>query len=145
MVAFIGAYAWMFVLMIRLSLAFPASVAEDLPAVEAIRRSGQLTCGAKGRIFLVMLIVYAGMYVVILIFVAILACLAAFAAFLFSILHLSLTKPWSFLGLILLVPVWLAMMVLSTALPMAAVITALAVFYRDQRLRIDGVAPHAAL
>ena len=97
------------------------------------------------RIFFVMLIVYAGMYVVILICVAILACLAAFAAFLFSILHLNLTTPWSFLELILLVPVWLAMMLLWTALPMAAAITALAVIYRDQRLRIDGVTLHAAL
>jgi hypothetical protein len=143
--AFIGAYVWMFVLMIRLSLAFPASVAEDLPAVEAIRRSRQLTRGAKGRIFLVMLIVYAGMYVVMLLCAAIVACLAAFAAFLFSILHLNLATPWSYFGLILFVPVWLSTMVLLTALPLAAVITALAVFYRDQCLRIDGVAPPAAL
>jgi MFS family permease len=143
-VVFIGVYVWMIVLMIRLSLVFPASVAEDLSAVEAIRRSGQLTRGAKGRIFLVMLLVYAATYLVILVSVAIVSGLVAFAALAFSSLHLELAPPWSYLGFILLIPLWLAAMVLWTAVPMAAIITTLAVFYRDQRLRIEGVAPAGA-
>jgi membrane-anchored glycerophosphoryl diester phosphodiesterase (GDPDase) len=137
--AFIGAYFWMFVLMLRLSLAFPASIAEDLPAVEAIRRSGQLTRGAKGRIFLVMLIVYAGMYLAMLVTGAVIALLGALAALVFGGLPHEIAPPLRYLGFVFLIPIWLAMMVLWIALPMAAVVTALAVFYRDQRLRIDGV------
>src|SRR5579863_8481946 len=51
---------------LRFSLAFPASVFEDLTAWQAIKRSGVLTRGAKGRIFLVLLVIYAATYLAIL-------------------------------------------------------------------------------
>src|ERR1035437_10255024 len=56
---FIGAMVYGVIIAMRLSLAFPAALAEGLTAVAALRRSGQLTKGAKGRIFLVLLVVYA--------------------------------------------------------------------------------------
>src|SRR5580704_15233291 len=41
---------------LRFALAFPASVIENLTAWQAIKRSGALTRGAKGRIFLILLV-----------------------------------------------------------------------------------------
>lgn len=48
--------AWM---SLRYSLAMPASVVEDLPALKALKRSAELTKGTKGRIFVLGLLVYA--------------------------------------------------------------------------------------
>ena len=48
--------------MLRLSLAFPSCVAEDLSAIAAIKRSNRLADGAMGKIFIVLLVVSAVTY-----------------------------------------------------------------------------------
>jgi hypothetical protein len=135
-----GGYIWAIVLMLRLALAFPAAVAEDLPAWQAIRRTGQLTRGAKGRIFAVMLIVYAVTYILNMAAMALLFALASLSVAAGTVFHLPLHSPLGYAGAGLVALLWLAAMFLWIALPWAIVTTAQCVLYRDQRLRIDGVA-----
>jgi hypothetical protein len=55
-VALLGYFVWM---LLRLSLAFPACVVEQLRAWASLKRSSLLTKGTKGRIFLLYLLVAA--------------------------------------------------------------------------------------
>ncbi len=128
---------------LRFSLAFPASVFEDLTARQAIKRSGVLTRGAKGRIFLVLLVIYAATYLAILLLMGGVAMIGGlgFLAVSGMQLHLSTSAIWviAILGGI----AFLALMVLFMAVSWAGYATAFAVLYNDQRMRI-GLAPPAA-
>jgi len=59
--AYIATTVYGIVMALRLSLAFPACVEEGLTARAAINRSFQLSRGAKGRIFLVVLVIHAAL------------------------------------------------------------------------------------
>lgn len=144
LIAFVGGYVWMFVLMLRLSLAFPAAVAEDLGPLEAIRRSSQLTRGAKGRIFSAILLIYAFTYTLILIVIFVLAGLGIGIAVVSGGFHGVAGTLLHSLEISLISVLFFIMMLISTAIPMAAIFATLAIFYRDQRLRIDGVVLPAA-
>jgi hypothetical protein len=122
-----------------LCLAFPASVMENLPAAVALRRSVALTRGARGRIFVVLLVIYAASYVVTLACMLVFFLVLAVAALFGSVLRLTLHSPAFLffvfpLGLIGLAAIFLVM----TALPYAGYSTALGVIYCDQRARQDG-------
>ena len=54
-----GSLVYGLIAYIRNSLAIPAAVIEDLPVRRAIRRSKQLIAGHKGRIFLLLLLLFA--------------------------------------------------------------------------------------
>jgi hypothetical protein len=56
---FLGALVYGVLMSLRYSLAIPASVVETLPARQAIKRSIALSKGARGRIFVLGLLVYA--------------------------------------------------------------------------------------
>jgi hypothetical protein len=116
-------------------------VAEGLTASAAIKRSFQLTRGAKGRIFLVMLVIYAALYAGIFVAEIVMGVAAAIGVGVAAAAGLHLAAPWSYIGLGLLGLCGLAAMILFTALTYAAVTTALAVLYHDQRLRKDGPPP----
>jgi ABC-type phosphate transport system permease subunit len=130
--------------MLRLSLAFPACIAEGLTARASIRRSGRLTRRAKGRIFLVLLVVFAACYALALASILVVFTTVALGAFAFAAVHLTFHAPWSYMGFGLIAVVWLCMMFLWVAFPWASSMTALAVLYRDQRLRVDSLLPPAA-
>jgi hypothetical protein len=53
----LGAFAYAVVMALRYSLSLPASVLEDLPARQAIRRSIDLSKGSRGRIFVLGLLI----------------------------------------------------------------------------------------
>ncbi|MEI9979127.1 MAG: hypothetical protein WDN23_09005 [Edaphobacter sp.] len=55
----IGGLVYGLIAYIRNSLAVPAAVIEDLPVRRAMRRSKQLVAGGKGRIFLLLLLLFA--------------------------------------------------------------------------------------
>lgn len=137
---YLGALVCAVIVGLRVSLAFSACVGEDLTAWQAIRRSGLLAHGAMGRIFLVLLVVYAMGYVVLMIFYAM--GLFVFAAgAVASMGHLQSASPLVILfmagaGLLLAVIflIWIAMM-------MASYSVALAVLYCDQCLRKDRPSP----
>jgi hypothetical protein len=56
---FLLTLAYGIVMSLRYSLAIPASVVEELPAGQAIKRSIELSKGSRGRIFVLGLLVYA--------------------------------------------------------------------------------------
>jgi hypothetical protein len=131
---YLGAFVYAILTSLRLSLAFPACVHENLTAVQAIKRSGVLTNGAKGRIFLVLLVIYAISYAAIMILYAVGLFVFAIAA-LAGLGHASLTSPITIALIVIGVLAVLALVLLWSAALMAAYSCAFAVFYRDQRLR----------
>ena len=133
------------VMALRLSLAVPACVAEGLMARAAMRRSVQLTRGSMGRIFLVLLVVYAATYLLILVVEAM--GFAGVSVFLFAIgpshFHSLTPSMWvgiGFAGLLLFFA-----LALCTALTWAGIATALGVIYHDQRYHLEGVWPAAVV
>jgi hypothetical protein len=159
---YLGAIVYAIIMSLRLSLAFPACVHENLTATQALKRSGVLTHGAKGRIFLVLLVIYAISYVAIMILYAVGLFVFAIAA-LAGLGHASHTGIWyqntpaigvladagqvgvtSPITIALIVAgllILLALFLLWSAALMAAYSVAFAVFYRDQCLRMQGPPP----
>jgi hypothetical protein len=138
---YIAAIVYGIMMALRLSLAFPACVEENLTARAAINRSFQLSRGAKGRIFLVVLVIYAALYAAIMVAEVVVMFLAAIGFFAAMALHAHLSAPWSYIGVGLIGICVLAGIVLLTSLTYAALMTALAVLYHDQRLRKEGLLP----
>jgi hypothetical protein len=132
------------IIAMRLSLAFPASLTEDLTARAALRRSGQLTKGAKGRIFLVLLVIYALGYAAEMAGILILAPIIGVGAVVMASLHVHLVSVAGIAGAALAALCFFAFIFLWMALLYAAFTTALAVLYHDQRLRKEGLAPMPA-
>ncbi len=136
---YLGAVIYAILMGLRLSLAFPACVTEGLTALPAIKRSFQLTRGAMGRIFLVILVVYAAVVVGLLVIEFVAVMVAIVAAIVVTVAHIHLAAPWSYIGMGLLGVIGFAAMTLYISLTYAATVTAIAVLYHDQRLRKDGL------
>jgi len=137
---YIGFFVYAVLMMLRLSLAFTACVHEGIPAGLAVRRSGVLTRGAKGRIFLVALVIYA---IGSAAFMAIYAIgMMAFAVGMFagagSLDHAS---PVTIGAAVVLGLAILGLIFVWSALQMAAYSITFAVIYRDQCLRTGGLTP----
>ncbi|HEY1579374.1 MAG TPA: hypothetical protein VGF82_20080 [Terracidiphilus sp.] len=142
-IAFIAVYIFSVVAMLRLSLAFPACVTESLTAVAGVRRSNQLTRGAKGRIFVVLLVVYAISYAIYLVSFCLSIFLFGFIYLIPALLvkHLPLAVSMVVAGIAILCI--LCGLILSMACTGAGFVTALAVIYNDQRRLMDAPAPNA--
>lgn len=140
---YICAFVYAVLMSLRLSLAYPACVEEGIPATQALRRSGVLTTGAKGRIFLMLVVIYAIGYAVAMVFYA-----ASFFIFAIGALatggHLNTPSPWIIGLAVALGLVMLTVVLLWSVLLMAAYSIAFVVFYRDQRLRQEGIPPAEA-
>jgi len=137
---YIGAFVYAILMSLRYALAYPACMYENIPASQALKRSGALTNGAKGRIFLMALVIYAIGYAAIMIFYAVGLFLFAIGALVVGgnpQAHLALTIVLAVLaGIVILV-----LFFFWTALLMAAYSIAFAVIYRDQCLRKEGQLP----
>jgi hypothetical protein len=138
----LGTQVYMVLMFLRYGLAFPASVMEDLPAVAALRRSASLTRGGKGRIFVVLLVMYAASFILILVCEMILFFVVGMGVFAVSLAHVSWHSPlllfiFAPLGLLVMLAVILAVV----SLPYAGYTTAFGILYCDQRMRVDGAAP----
>jgi len=117
--------------MIWLALAYPASLAEDLPAWKAVRRSCELTHGARGRIFLTLLALYAISMAGVMAVELAAFMLFALGALLITALHLNAAVGFICAGaggLVLALVVLVLMAITSSAYA-----AALAILYRDQR------------
>jgi len=137
---YLGSMVYAIIMSLRLSLAFPACIQEGLTAGQAIKRSGELTRGAKGRIFLVLLVIYAISYAFMM--VVYIAGLLLFAiGALTGMGHWNSTSPLTIVPIVLACLAGVALMLLWAALLMAAYSTAFAVLYRDQCLRKSGWQP----
>ncbi len=126
-------------IMLRLVLAVPASVTEDLSAWRALRRSNQLTNGAKGRIFLLGLLIYAIAYAAFLVAEVVIFFLGAMAALVGMMLHLAMA-PWGYVGIGAGATVFACAYLVWVAAAASTYCTLFAVVYQDQRQRLDGVA-----
>ena len=134
---YLGGAVYAVIMTLRLSLAFPACVHENLTAGQAIKRSGLLTQGAKGRIFLVLLIIYAISYAAIMVLYVVGLFVFAIGA-LAGAGNFQHPTPLTIGVLVVAGIAILALFLLWTALLMAGYSITYAVFYRDQRLRKDG-------
>ncbi len=127
-------------IMLRFAVAYPASVEENLPAWAALGRSARLTRGAKGRIFLVILVVYAAVYAAQLACMLILGVLAALVALGAMLAHVAMRSAAFYILVGLGALGYLIVAVVTALLIYAALTTVLAVIYHDQRRRMDGLA-----
>ncbi|HUA97527.1 MAG TPA: hypothetical protein VMA34_04320 [Terracidiphilus sp.] len=130
-------------IMLRFAFAYPASVAEDIPAWRALNRSTALTCGARGRIFLVLLVVYAAAYLVSIVGIALFFILGAIGAFAAISAHVTVSSPAFYVLIGIAITLYLLVMTVYASFLYAAFNTALAVLYHEQRRRKDSV-PAAA-
>jgi hypothetical protein len=138
---YIAALVCSILIMLRISLAYPASVVEELTAWNSLKRSIQLTKNAKGRIFVVLLVVYALTYLVSLMCVAILCVVAALVAFVAILAHVTVGSPAFYVLIGLAILGYLLVLIATCLFSYAAFTTALAVLYHDQRLRTEVFLP----
>jgi hypothetical protein len=130
---------------LRLVLAFPVSMFENLTVKQALKRSWRLTRGALGRIFLVILVVYGVIYVVVMVFMMLAFALGAIGYLVFSpaLAHPTTQTIW-FLAICGGIA-YLALMAVLIACSWAGYSTAFSVLYNDQRMRFDplpaGISP----
>jgi hypothetical protein len=138
---FIAAVVYGVIIAMRLSLAFPASLAEDLTACASLRRSGQLTKGAKGRIFLILLVIYAFGYAAEMVGFMVLAAIIGIGALVMAACGVQMPSAAGITGIVIAGLCFIAFLYLWTALLWSAFSTSFAVLYHDQRLRKEGVLP----
>lgn len=143
LLAYFGIVVYAILIMLRFAVAYPAAVAENLSARAALRRSSSLTCGARGRIFLVLLAVYGVTYVASLLLMSAVGGVVSISAIAAMAAHVAAGSNAFYILIGLAGLIYLAVMVLYAALIYAAMNTALAVIYHDQRWRKDGVFPSA--
>jgi hypothetical protein len=137
----LAAQIYQVIMFLRYAVAFPACVIEDLSPLKALARSVALTRGGRGRIFLVLLVLYAATYALIMVAEMVLFMVGGIAALAFSALHIHLNSTALILvavpcGLLLLAIVFVMM-----AASYAAYATALCVLYCDQRVRHERLLP----
>jgi hypothetical protein len=141
---YVAAMVISILMMLRITLAYPACVVEELTAWNSLQRSIRLTKDAMGRIFLVMLVVYAFTYLVIIVCVAVLCFVGALVAFVAILAHVTAGSPAFFILIGLAVLGYLLTLIASCLFSYAAFTTALAVLYHDQRVRKEGLLPAPA-
>jgi hypothetical protein len=137
MLLYLAAFIYGVFVAIQLSLAFPACVEEQLDITASCKRSRMLTSDAKGRIFLVLLVIYGLCYVGFMVLFAVLAVLAGITVFVVSSMQIHFVAPWSYIGIGALVVCAMSVFFVWTAIVYGSLATALAVLYHDQRLRKD--------
>lgn len=121
------------IIWIRFSVAFPASLAENLKAWPAMQRSNQLTKGSRGRIFVMYLLVAILIIVAYYAMILPVDLILRFAVFRSLSLEALLMKPP-----IVLQVVNLFIGFLQRAFVMPIYSIALVLFYNDQRTRLEG-------
>ena len=137
---YFGSMVYAVIMGIRLALAPPACIAENLAASSALKRSLQLSRNAKGRIFVVLLVVYAASYLAFMIFEVLCFVLMTAGVLVATALHIQFVPPWSFIGIALLGIFGACILFLWMAGISASYSIAFAVLYHDQRLRTEGAA-----
>jgi hypothetical protein len=121
---FLGALVYGVLMSLRYSLAIPASVVEGLPARQAIKKSVELSKGARGRIFVLALLVYVVRLILGIVF--------GMPLIIYSLRHLGHALPLWMLAI-----QQLAAFVTNMLIgPIYS--TGITLFYYDQRVRKEG-------
>ena len=139
----LGAIVYAILIMLRIVLAVPACVAENLSAWKSICRSNQLTQGARGRIFLLGLVLYAIVYVAVLALELAIFFIVAVGVLMGTLAHLAMV-PWGWMGIGILALVFVCALWLWSACIWAVYSAAIVVLYHDQRLRKESSTPAPA-
>jgi hypothetical protein len=121
-------FVWM---LLRLSLAFPACVVEQIPATRALKRSFALSMGTKGRIFLLYLLVG------VLNWILSMGVTVPLTIVMTLLPGANDPKNASTAGVVLLVVIYAAAFAIQ-ALTRPIYGIALTLFYYDQRIRQEG-------
>jgi len=130
-VVFVVLIAYFFWMLLRLSLAFPACVVEQIPATRALKRSSTLSMGTKGRIFLLYLLVS------VLNWILSMGVTIPLTIAMALIPGASDPKNASAFGLVMLFVIYGAgFVVQALTYPINGI--ALTLFYYDQRIRHEG-------
>lgn len=145
MLLLFGAFIFGILMALRFSLAFPVCVVEGLTASAALKRSNQITKGAKGRIFVVLLVLYLACYAFSLVLLAVLGALGFIIALTGMAFNIAFASPLGYTAIGIVGLFALIGFMLYIAISWAALTTALAVIYHDQRLRIDAPPPQAGV
>jgi len=135
---YLGAVVYMVWMMLRLVLSFPAAAAENIAATQAMRRSFLLTRKAKGRIFLIMLVVYAITYAGIMAMELAILAVAGVSGLIGVALHLHPGQALSIAGITVGGMAGAAVFLVVMALIYASYAISVSVLYEDQVIRIDG-------
>ncbi len=137
--AYFGGMVYAVWMTLRLGLALPACVNEDLTAMESLKRSRRLAHGALGRIFLIILVVYAINAGIMIVIEMAGLMVAAVIGLIASLMHMHLTQPLTGIGIGLLAIVVISAFLLFMTLSWASYAVAFSVLYDDQRLRVEGM------
>jgi uncharacterized membrane protein len=137
MLLYFGSLIYAIVAFLWLALACPACVAENVPATAAIGRSFKLTRGAKGRIFLLLLVLYAIYYATVIVVECVFAALGSAGALVFMLLHVAL-KPWGLVAIGVGAFCLLVAIFVLVAYVWSSFMTTFAVVYHEQRMRREG-------
>jgi hypothetical protein len=140
---YLASLVYAVLVMLRIVLAVPACVAENLSAWTAIRRSNRLTYGARGRIFLLGLLLYAFAYIAVMLLELVVFFFVAVGMLVAGLAHLAMV-PWGFVGIGILAVIALCAFFVFVACISAVSCTAIVVVYHDQRLRKESGAPASA-
>jgi hypothetical protein len=126
---YLAAMVWAILVMIRLALAYPACILENLTAWEAVRRSNRLSQGGRLRIFLVGLVLYAITYAAVLVCELAFGIVAGLGIIPLMIFHLG--QVWMITGAVL-VGICLVCALLLVGLCMSSSYSvAFAILYRE--------------
>ena len=138
---YLAVLVYSILILLRFALAFPACVVEDLPHGHRCSAAQGSPAEAKGRIFLVILVIYAALYAAMLAIELVAILLGAVGVIVAMVLHAHVAAPWSYIGIDVIGICAFAGMVLFMSLTYAALVAALAVLYHDQSLRKDEPLP----
>jgi membrane-anchored glycerophosphoryl diester phosphodiesterase (GDPDase) len=141
MILYFPAYVYGVIVALRLSLAFPAWMEEELTTGEAMRRSSQLTKGSKGRIFLLLLVIYAITYAFLFVFYLLGIVFFAIGALGMTAMHMHPTDPAFIVGICVAGVILLVLIFVWMALLYGSIVIMLSVVYHDQRRRKDAPLP----
>ena len=133
MVLYALSAAYMIVAMIWMAFSYPVSIAEDLTAAASISRSVKLTKGARVKIFLLALVIYAICYAASLAIECVLVVVIGVIVLAGIALHLAM-NPWGFVGIGIGAICFFVLFFFWTACFSAAYSSTFAVLYRNQRL-----------
>lgn len=135
---FAGAVVYAISMSLRLALAPAICMAEGVGGVGALKRSRVLTSKASGRLFLVLLVVYAAGYLTMMVVELAGAALLGMGALLAAVMGIRFVTPWNWIGITVLTTGGLAVLLVWMAAVWSSYAVAFAVVYRDQRFRLEG-------
>jgi hypothetical protein len=136
---YLGFLVYTVFIALRFSLSYAACVDEEITASAALKRSAQLTEGARGRIFVVLLVIYAILYAVTYV-ALILSVLAVGGVGVLAalIMHVEQGTPAFFALIALGGLLYVGMIAVVSIANYIGMVAAIAVLYDDQKLRLRG-------